>query len=536
MIAPTDEQTRIIGETANCVAIAGPGSGKTRTLAWKIQKAIIDLPFYRGVIAISFTNRASDELKRRCLETGVENKGCFFGTIDKFRLAEIIIPFGPYLFGRPQRQLRVIKLDEVAGGEDFRRVLEMDVEELLKSECPEELSRAFAEGKVILETFGVLALVVLQRSVACQRYLRARYSHIVIDEYQDCDKWLHALFLTLEQMGLRAIAVGDVAQSIFAFAQKDPRFLILLSQDSARFQTYPLTENHRSHPSITNYSTRLLSETYAPVRVDETRVYEKVVEGTEIEIGAWLGQAIPRLAAEYGVRDMSRIGVLVRGDRTADLIQRSLTIPVKRAITTPLDEDPSLWGSVFRKMLQWVFDPRVTKYELLEDHLHFGFQRLTASRLMATLSMLEKMVNDNVSELPRAVPLFVSFAEAIYPTGKNQEAVNVLARVLSEEVLLESFAPASSDQAVLMTLHKAKGAEFDVVFHLDLYRWILPMYKGDPIQDLNLHYVGITRAREHCFLCWSTQRHRGRGDVVSAEPSEFLNMHSLEDLRIPSEL
>ena len=47
-----------------------------------------------------------------------------------------------------------------------------------------------------------------------------------------------------------------------------------------------------------------------------------------------------------------------------------------------------------------------------------------------------------------------------------------------------------------MTLHKSKGLEFNIVFHLDLYKWILPNEYGDAdsqTQDLNLHYFDTKR-------------------------------------------
>jgi DNA helicase-2/ATP-dependent DNA helicase PcrA len=85
-----------------------------------------------------------------------------------------------------------------------------------------------------------------------------------------------------------------------------------------------------------------------------------------------------------------------------------------------------------------------------------------------------------------------------------------------------------------MTLHKSKGLEFDLVFHLDLYRWILPQFNGDYAQDLNLHYVGITRAKEACILCNSTHRHNSNDQIVVAEDSEFLSLEGLPELRVDS--
>lgn len=89
-----------------------------------------------------------------------------------------------------------------------------------------------------------------------------------------------------------------------------------------------------------------------------------------------------------------------------------------------------------------------------------------------------------------------------------------------------------------MTLHKAKGLEFDVVFHLDLYNWILPGYKslkGDAselTQDLNLHYVSITRAKKFVILCCSTKRTNSKEQVQDAVPSDFYARTGLDKFRI----
>ena len=94
----SDEQKAIIKEESNCVVIATPGSGKTFTLSQKCRKIISSLPDYRGIIAISYTNKASNELKHRTILNNLNPKNSFFGTIDKFCVIEIIIPFGKHVF------------------------------------------------------------------------------------------------------------------------------------------------------------------------------------------------------------------------------------------------------------------------------------------------------------------------------------------------------------------------------------------------------------------------------------------------------
>ena len=96
---PTDEQREIIDYPGNIVVTAKPGSGKTFTIVEKIANVLPALPDYKGVIAISFTNKASDELKRRCKQRCKDTKQSFFGTIDKFYLSQIIMPFTCHITG-----------------------------------------------------------------------------------------------------------------------------------------------------------------------------------------------------------------------------------------------------------------------------------------------------------------------------------------------------------------------------------------------------------------------------------------------------
>ena len=109
---PTEEQSKILQQKGNIVITAKPGSGKTYTIVEKIARVIPDLPEYKGVIAISFTNKASDELKRRCKQRCADTKQSFFGTIDKFYISQIIIPFSSHVTGNITEYEIVDNIDE----------------------------------------------------------------------------------------------------------------------------------------------------------------------------------------------------------------------------------------------------------------------------------------------------------------------------------------------------------------------------------------------------------------------------------------
>lgn len=82
-----------------------------------------------------------------------------------------------------------------------------------------------------MESLELLALHIIKKSSACQKYLQARYKYVFIDEFQDADTYTNELFLLLLDLGLTGIAVGDVNQSIFGFAHKDKDIFKVFSEE-----------------------------------------------------------------------------------------------------------------------------------------------------------------------------------------------------------------------------------------------------------------------------------------------------------------
>ena len=70
---------------------------------------------------------------------------------------------------------------------------------------------------------------------------------------------------------------------------------------------------------------------------------------------------------------------------------------------------------------------------------------------------------------------------------------------------------------------------------MDMYKWIIPNEFGDESsvqQDLNLHYVGLTRAKDACYIMNGTERFRNKkNDYIFAEPSLFLSKPGLAERR-----
>ncbi|MFW2535197.1 UvrD-helicase domain-containing protein [Legionella sp. 28fT52] len=535
MITPTLEQRKILKETNSCVVVARPGSGKTFTLSYKIRDILSKLPDHKGVIAISFTNKASMELRDRVLSLDVQKKSSFFGTIDKFCLIEIVIPFLRHKYGLPN--IEDIKITKASDSTLFKQL------------CPEGLKKIswdiiktiYTAGEVILELSGRIAFNLLKENRILREYMKARYSHIIIDEYQDSGKEQHQIFMELFNLGLIAIAVGDLDQSIYAFAGKNSVYLYELTQRKD-FKKYPLTQNHRCHPSIAAYSLKLINKDFdLSDNIKEKCVYSKIVQGYHPQIAQWIEKAVHSFSksAKFSDIKLREIAILCRSNISAKMIKENITkFDVQLREDTPLDNLSSPWALFFSECLYCLLDPKLNVNEIFDKYLDGTSAKDYKSNLSKLIKLKQETNEKNITNLTKSFDLLKSSAELLIPNSEKVDSIRALHEVLDSEIYIQSYYPQKDTHIQMMTLHKSKGLEFSVVFHLDLYQWTIPSYQalqGDSdemIQSINLHYVGITRAKKACILVSSTQKiDLKTNSIKNVTVSEFLTRNDLSKLR-----
>ncbi|MDI9312833.1 MAG: ATP-dependent helicase [Limnohabitans sp.] len=540
---PTKQQEAIINEQGNCVVIADPGSGKTYTISTKIRQILADLPPFKGVIAISFTNKASDELKFRCIGDGLERKNSFFGTIDKFFISEIIIPFGKQVFGYPNKEIEIINVKGLPKTffDEYNKLDEVLNYSQITNNHIDFFKRAFISGYILLNSIGYLAIFIFDNSVSCHKYMKARFCHVFIDEYQDSGVEQHYLFLRLQSLGITAIAVGDAKQAIYGFTNKQPEHLLSLNENQ-NFVPFRLTKNHRCHQSIIDYSTILIFPKYKPKTKSEIRIFEKSINGDEAQIGNWLNSAIPYYKQKYNVLNNNQIAILTRGERSENLISSALQIPYKKFIKNALEEDFTPCSTMFCNILNLLCSKIKTKYEFLDENVDLVSDLRTANLISKKIDFLKAAFLNNV--LLDYLNVFQEIGEIILPDEDIESSLKILENVIEADSNLSNFKPASLNEIQIMTLHKSKGLEFDIVFHMDLHEWVFPIKTinngktelSDLEQDINLHFVGITRAKECTILCTSTKRHNRDLLLKNGNKSEFLLHKPLFDYRENSEI
>lgn len=105
-LRPNNAQWQAYESTGHCVVLAGPGSGKTKTLTIKLARILAeDVKAPRGVACITYNNECARELEDRLGALGVEpGKRVFVGTVHSFSLTQILIPYAESLdVGLPSR-------------------------------------------------------------------------------------------------------------------------------------------------------------------------------------------------------------------------------------------------------------------------------------------------------------------------------------------------------------------------------------------------------------------------------------------------
>jgi len=528
---PTDEQIKIIRENGNLVITAKPGSGKTYTIVEKIIDISKNLLSYQGVIAISFTRKASQELELRYKRKNIENTNHFFGTIDKFYISEIIIPFSKLLFDKGEPLEVKDSIDDYPKYKDLKKMKENRTDKELLGLLKESLQ----EGLIFLEISGETALFILNEVPQCVIYLKARYTHIFIDEYQDCGEIQHEIFLKLVNKEIIGIAVGDLDQAIYAFSNRYSKYLLSLIGDDS-FTHLEITRNHRCHKSISDYSLELMGITREDIDEDK-RVFKVNVRGTDEQIIYAIENNLDEIKRKFNINKNSDFAILCRGNNTARRASEFLTIDNKLFVDTPLDKINGNWASVFNDILNSYYLYKCNEITVLDFVSKYINEELYYKKFRKALELVNKVFNLDDNQLERNLKEFINVAWLIYPEQEDERTVKMLERILKNEEELYRFKPATENEINIMTLHKSKGLEFKCVFLMDLYKWILPpegdrVSEEDYIQALNLHYVGITRAIEACYIMQGTKRYNeSRKKYFDAIESPFLYRHNTSSLR-----
>ncbi|HEX5295739.1 MAG TPA: UvrD-helicase domain-containing protein [Streptosporangiaceae bacterium] len=514
--------------------IAGPGSGKTRTLTYRIAHQIADLgQSAAGFLAITFTRRAAAELQDRLAALCPPAEGqptvtTFHGLglrILREHHAAAGLPPG---FRVADETVLLQVATEIAGSERDARTLVAD------QDRRPDLRRALAERELIdFDGLIELTAALLRERPEIAAALRARWPRVSVDEYQDIDPVQYELLRLLAGDGAGLAAIGDPDQAIYGFRGADVGIFGRFAADFPGATTVELTRNYRSNPGIVTAagqaiapSTLVPGRTAVAARTGPTGVVTLDEAADEHAEAGWIAATIDQLLGgtsfssldsgradghEHGKIGLADIAVLYRTDAQAGPIAQALTragLPYQKRSHDRLGRRPGV-ADVVRE-LRLVGDPSGE----------------VAGLVTAAVRSLAKARGERdvtVTEIRAAGELLLPLARRC---GADLERFLAEIAVGAETDALDPRAEA----VTLLTLHGAKGLEYDVVFLAGCERGLLPLRLpgGGPLSDEDaaeerrLLFVGMTRARERLLLSYAGRRARNGAETPDSGRSPFL--------------
>lgn len=427
-----------------------------------------------------------------------------------------------------------------------------------------------AAGALDLDDLLSLSVRLLRSDDAVRARCRRPYRDLLIDEYQDTNPVQQEFVRLMAPESRRVVAVGDEDQAIYAWRQAGSRTAARFLDDFPDAEIIRLEESYRSSKQILRAAGALIA--HNPGRLglhlrtrnpagDRVTCY---VADHEVEEAEWIAAEIAR-EVEGGTAD-HQIAVLYRTNAQSRAIEDAL---MRRGIRYHVHagrrfyERPEIRAAAAWLRLTLGRDEEAARY-LTASVTGIGPARLAvlidlaaggpleetwarprgvpqrvAEDLVALSSALGEMRSARGEPLAvlveRATARALSFAArgvdqdaARENLGELQSVVREMGRVSLRDLIdrLQLSSEPGGEGVALMTLHAAKGLEFDVVFMAGLEEGVLPHHRSvarseGVEEERRLCYVGMTRARRRLALSHTHMRFLG-GRALLGERSRFV--------------
>ncbi|MET3933294.1 ATP-dependent DNA helicase UvrD2 [Arthrobacter sp. OAP107] len=547
-----------------CV-LAGAGTGKTRAITHRIAYGVHSGVYSpQRLLAVTFTARAAAEMRSRLRDLGVGNVQARTFHAAALRQLQFFWPQAvggalpnlldhkAQMIAEAARRLRLstdrASIRDLASEIEWAKVSMLTPANYLENAqdrgapggfdltAVARVFQAYEDVKTdrnVIDFEDVLLITVgiLQEDPKVAATVREQYRHFVVDEYQDVSP-LQQRLLELWLGGRNELCVvGDASQTIYSFTGASPKHLLGFKAQYPDANVVKLVRDYRSTPQVVKLANDLLASRRsggpaadaawaAPLKLVAQRnpgPEPQFTECTDDEAEAATVAAKIRTLLDDGVQ-ASEIAVLFRTNGQSEAYEQALAsagigyqlrggerffarkevrdaiLQLRAATRAVAESDPQPLGQLVRDI--------VASLGYTDTAPHSG-----------------GALRERWESLAALVALADELAQNRGPQFGLADFVNEL-----QERSVAQHAP-TVQGVTLASLHAAKGLEWDAVFLVGLSEGLMPIsFADDPAavdEERRLLYVGITRAREHLSLSWSTAR--TPGGRANRKPSRFLD-------------
>ena len=598
--------------------LAGAGSGKTKTLTHRIANLLAQGVSEWEILAVTFTNKAAREMRERLWkilrETGAEETpaprhfmpymGTFHGICVKILRIEaetmglnrnFTIYDAEDQVSLVKRIIKQLKIEDKSlkaraalsvisqaknSGESSRELVAKAY--YPKQQAIARIYERYEQEKAVADAldFDDLLLKTLElfsKYAEVREKWRARFRHILIDEYQDTNQIQYRLIKLLVNNERNICVVGDDWQSIYSWRGADFTNILNFERDFEGAKVIKLEQNYRSTGNILEASQKIINQNK---QRSEKKLFTKAGKGDPIEIKTTHDESdeaqfvVRKILAMSQDRSLADFAILYRTNAQSYAFEKALInarIPYKivggvrfydrkevkdvlailHLIVNPRDKMSlervvkNVISGVGEKSLDRIMNYLDTGGRLGDQA---ALEGLTAKGGMLRLTNLLAQAREetesktaSTAEIVELVVKYFDFAGLLddgTPQGKerinnlvvlidNASRYEALAEFLADAALMSSADESLARDAVtLMTLHAAKGLEFPVVFLVGLEEGLFPSGRAEEEADIEeerrLAYVGMTRAMQDLILTWAQSRFNFGGRNYTM-PSRFLS-------------
>lgn len=553
------EQKKAVLQTGGPqVILAGAGSGKTRVLIEKVLYLINEKHVPpESILMITFTNKAAREMKER-----VEIKIGFVGTFHSF-CALILRRYGPeigidrdFVIYDEDDKTSLLKSilkeittyrkltastvshrissakDNMISWEEFRNFCSSDYEYAIATAYEQYQKKLVKNHALDFDDLIYSAVQLLRKSPAIKNALQDQYRYILVDEFQDTNVVQYLLTKNLGDKYKNITIVGDFSQSIYSWRGADIRNLEKFQKDFPNSSLVHLERNYRSTQAILDYALNVISENNShPI----LKLYTENNQGEDVVVKEMYNEEeealfvarecdsltddyeTTKIAVLYRTNAQSRIleetflhysipYILVGGTRFYERKEIKDLLSYMRFVVNPLDD-------MSKNRILKLGKRKFTLHSALLSKLH------TQKDSLSTDQILEKVIDGtNYLDLyDETQPEEYARIENIKELKSVAVHFPVINDFLQQVALVESEysqnekSKKSRHGVSLMTLHQAKGLEFDYVFIVGLEEGTLPHSRAllevaELEEERRLFYVGVTRAKKKLYITHAQKR------------------------------
>jgi DNA helicase-2/ATP-dependent DNA helicase PcrA len=533
---PNEQQRAIIESTESKIfVVAGPGSGKTATLVERIKRDAEKIETM-GMVIITFTNAGANELKKRLgdIEPG------YIGTLHGYCF-RMLVKYGDALgyrkgisiFPEDSKEALLVQVADFLSIKASKKKLMENPPDAVKAEY---LFRLKSENMVDFDGILTEALRLLKE------WVQYPFPALYVDEAQDSGPVDWAIYEALQAR--QKIFIGDFDQSIYGFRGAVPHEFMDRADKNGFWK---LETNYRSDIEICKAGNQI-------IELCKKRIQKKIVPHSE----KW--GVLSMFDFQDDMEEIRKVASLLLTDpmesaillRTNSLVSRFretlglLGVPVK---SDPYSKLPCGFAAARALIACWMNRHSNISARKFLDQMAFP------NDLMNKRSLECQIAGKPLSSIPefpqhfwadpyigpaRDFPTMLAQAKipaesiAVIGTRIKEMGITGLTDLSVDLASHDDWAESKggSDGVEVLTIHKAKGREWDRVF---LPAWesdVIPMSSGEIEEEIRLAFVAITRARHELFITTAFNRKTQWGKK-NATPSPFYN-ELLKDMKDPA--